>query len=293
MKTIGWIGLGQMGSIMATNLIKAGNIVNVYNRTSQKTVPLAELGATIMMSPKDVVKNSDITFLMLTNADAVKDVLNGEEGVLAGMSQGRTIIDMSTIAPGESEAFAQLAEGKGGKYLDAPVSGSTGAAIVAGLIILAGATEQKVAEFMALFNALGKKVIPFGAIGKGSAAKLVINLLLGISGQAIGETMLFSERLGLDRESVIELISNSGMNTPLFQTKKDMFRSQEFPSQFMLELMAKDLGLITDAINTAGLQLPLAGIANSTFAAARDNGKGKMDLAAVYLDLKEKNSKDA
>lgn len=245
-----------------------------------------------MASPKEVVEHSDVTFLMLTNAEAIKDVLNGEEGVLAGVSQGRTIIDMSTIAPGESEAFAQLVAARGGNYLDAPVSGSTGAAAVAGLVILAGAAEQELAEFMPLFGALGKMVIPFGSIGKGSAAKLVINLLLGISGQAIGETMLLSEKLGLDRESVVELISNSGMNTPLFQTKRDMFRSQEFPSQFTLELMAKDLGLINDAINTAGLQLPLAGIANATFAAARDNGKGKMDLAAVYLELKEKNSKD-
>lgn len=293
MKTLGWIGLGQMGSIMSANLIKAGHAVNVFNRTPRKAEPLAELGARVMASPKDVVENSDVTFLMLTNAAAIKDVLNAEDGVLAGVSQGRTIIDMSTIAPEDSESFARLVEANGGRYLDAPVSGSTGAAVISGLVILAGAKEPELTEFMPLFDALGKKVIPFGSIGKGSAAKLVINLLLAISCQAIGETMLFSEKLGLDRESVMELISNSGMNTPMFQTKKDMFRTQEFPSQFMLELMAKDLGLITNAINAVGMQLSLSQIADSTFAEARDNGKGKMDLAAIYLELKEKNSGNA
>jgi 3-hydroxyisobutyrate dehydrogenase len=282
-----------MGSIMAANLIKAGHAVNVYNRTPQKAEPLAKLGATVMPSPKDVIENSDVTFLMLTNAGAIKAVLDGEDGVLAGVNQKRTIIDMSTIAPEESKEFARLVAERGGKYVDAPVSGSIGAAAAAGLIILAGALEQEIADVKPLFEALGKKVISFGSIGKGSAAKLVINLLLGITAQAIGETMLFAEKLGLDRKSVIELISNSGMNTPLFQIKKDMFHSQEFPSQFMLELMAKDLGLISDAIAGVGLQLPLAKIADATFAGARDNGKGKMDLAAIYLELKEKNSANA
>lgn len=292
MKKIGWIGLGQMGSIMAFNLTKAGYAVNVFNRTPQKAAPLADLGARVMTSPKDVVANSDVSFLMLTNAEAIKAALHGEDGVLAGVSPGHTIIDMSTIAPQESEEFAKLVESKGGKYLDAPVSGSTGAAAVAGLIILAGATEQELVEFIPVFAILGKMVIPFGSIGKGSAAKLVINLLLAIFSQALGETMLFAEKLGLDQASVIDLISNSGMNTPLFQTKKDMFRSQEFPSQFMLELMAKDLGLISNAIDAVGLQLPLAQIVDSTFAGARDNGKGKLDLAAIYLELKERQTTD-
>lgn len=292
MKTIGWIGLGQMGSIMALNVTKAGYAVNVFNRTPQKATPLADLGARVMTSSKDVVANSDVTVLMLTNAEAIRAALHGEDGVLAGVSPGHTIIDMSTIAPQESEEFAKLVESKGGKYLDAPVSGSIGAAAVAGLIILAGATEQELVEFIPVFATLGKKVIPFGSIGKGSAAKLVINLLLAIFSQAIGETMLFAEKLGLDQASVIDLISNSGMNTPLFQTKKDMFRSQEFPSQFMLELMAKDLGLISNAIDAVGLQLPLAQIVDSTFAGARDNGKGKLDLAAIYLELKERQTTD-
>lgn len=293
MSTVGWIGLGQMGVPMTTNLLRAGYVVNVFNRSPEKVTPLVELGATKHDSPKSVVEQSDVTFLMLTNASAVREVLTHEDGVLAGMRQGRIIIDMSTISPAESAVFGQMVAEKGGKYLDAPVSGSIGAAAAAGLIILAGANETELAAIMPFFNVLGKKVIPFGSAGKGSAAKLVINMLLGITGQAIGETMLFSEKLGLDQDSILELISNSAMNTGLFQFKKEMFQTQDFPSQFMLELMAKDLGLIKSEIDAAKLDLPLAAVAHATFAVARDHGKGKMDMAAVYLDLKERNAKTA
>lgn len=290
MNKIGWIGLGQMGVPMAQNILKSGNSLHVFNRTPEKAAELVANGAVSLPSPKAIAETTDVIFLMLTNGAAVKEVLTAPEGLLAGLREGQLIVDMSTIAPSESMEFAQLVASRGARYMDAPVSGSVGAAVAAALIILAGGTEQEVSPLLPLFSVLGKKVIPFGSVGKGSSAKLMINLLLGITGQAIGETMFFAEVLGLEQAAVTDLISSSGMNTPLFQVKKDMFRNQEFPSQFMLELMAKDLGLITAEINSAGLTLPLAQAANATYAAARDHGKGKLDMAAVYLELKEQKN---
>ena len=244
MQTLGWIGLGNMGTPMAKNLLQAGFKVNVYNRSPEKARNLVDSGAVKLQSPQEVVRQSDITFLMLSNGAAVKEVLTAENGVTKGLTPGKVIIDMSTISPVDSLAFTGLVAEKGGVYVDAPVSGSVGAAEAAQLIILAGGEEKDIAAYQPCFQSLGKKTIAFGATGNGSSAKLAINLLLGITGQAVAETLLFAEKSGLDRETVMEMISNSGMNTGWFQAKKEMFRKEQFPSAFMLELMSKDLGLI-------------------------------------------------
>lgn len=287
--TLGWIGLGQMGAPMANNLLRAGFRVNVYNRSPEKVEALRAVGATPLSSPAEVTKQSDIIFLMLSNAAAVEEVLTRDQGVLSGLQTGKVVIDMSTIGPGDSRSFSRQVAEKGGSYLDAPVSGSVGAAQAAQLVILAGGTEPATAAYRPCFEALGKKTLNFGAVGQGSAAKLVINLLLGITGQALGETMLFAEQSGLDKEVVMEMISQSGMNTGLFQTKKEMYRQREFPSQFMLELMAKDLGLIAAEVARQNLDLPLAGLTHRTYLEAKEHGKGRLDMAAIYLELQEKN----
>lgn len=289
MQTVGWIGIGQMGEPMANNLLKAGYGVNVYNRTAEKAASLVEVGATLLSSPKEVVEQSDVTFLMLSNAAAVEAVLTQEDGVLEAIQAGKTIVDMSTISPEDSRDFAVLVAEKGGVYLDAPVSGSTGAAIGAQLVILAGGEEETVRECQPFFDVLGKKTIHFGAQSKGSSAKLAINLLLSVVGQGVAESLVLAEKAGIEKEMMLELISQSAMSTPLFQGKKDMYRTEEFPSAFMLGLMAKDLGLISAEAERLGVDLPLAEVANETYQAARDHGKAKLDMAAVYLELKEQN----
>ncbi|MDD2464983.1 MAG: NAD(P)-dependent oxidoreductase [Desulfobulbus sp.] len=293
MKTVGWIGTGQMGIPMATNLLKAGFAVNLYNRTPAKAQPLVAAGGQQLATAQEVVRHSDIIFLMLSNGDAIRDVLQDEAGVLAAVQLGKTIIDMSTISPEDSKAFAQQVAQKGGRYIDAPVSGSVGAAVAAQLVILVGAMESELVPYQPYFDALGKKTIAFGGVSKGSSAKLAINLLLAITGQGIAEAMLLAEKAGIEQESMLELIGQSSVNTGLFQFKKDMYLKQAFPAAFMLELMSKDLGLITDEAIRLGLNLPLAQQTHSTYNAAQEHGKGKLDMAAVYLELKEKNAQKA
>jgi 3-hydroxyisobutyrate dehydrogenase len=290
MKTVGWIGTGQMGVPMVKNLLQAGFTVMVNNRTPEKAQPLVEAGARRLQSPAAVVQQSDLVFLMLSNGSAIREVMTAQEGILSAMQPGKTIIDMSTIAPEDSQTFALLVSEKGGRYIDAPVSGSVGAAETAQLVILAGAKESELAPYKPFFDVLGKKTIAFGGVSKGSSAKLAINLLLGITGQGIAETLLLAERAGLEQEHVLELIGQSSMNTGLFQAKKEMYRRQSFPAAFMLNLMTKDLGLITDEANRLGLELPLARETHATFTEAKEHGRGKLDMAAVYLELKERNA---
>ena len=291
MQRLGWIGTGQMGELMAMNLLKAGYGIHVYNRTIEKTDSLVKAGAIRASSPKEIVEQSDISFVMLSEANAVKDVLTQEKGILEGIAPGKIIVDMSTISPEDSRAFAQLISEKGGIYLDAPVSGSVGPAKAGQLVILVGGEKAAMEICQPYFDVLGKETIHFGENGKGSAAKLSINLLLAIVGQGVGETLLLAEKAGLERGKVLEMIAQSAMNTPLFAGKRDMYETGEFPAAFMLKLMAKDLGLIKEQADRLDVDLPLAEAAKDTYISARDNGEGDSDMAAVYLELLRKNTR--
>lgn len=286
---LGWIGLGAMGNPMAINLIKAGFEVNVYNRTFLKTQNLKEEGANSFDNIKELVENSDIVFLMLSNGDAVRDVLTSKDGVLDSLCENKIIVDMSTISPLDSKEFFSLVKQKNCTYVDAPVSGSIGAAIAKQLIILIGGEDKAKELCKPYFDALGRATIDFGESSNGTSAKLSINMLLGVFTQAMSESITFAQKLGLDKEKVFDMISLSGMNTPLFQAKRESFSKNEFPSAFSLELMSKDLGLLKQMIDNCNLNLPLSEIANETYIKAKEQGFGKEDMAAVIKTVKENN----
>lgn len=286
---LGWIGLGAMGNPMAFNLIKAGFALNIYNRTSSKIQNLKSLGANSFDNIKELVKNSEIIFLMLSNGEAVREVLTSKNGILDSLSENKIIVDMSTISPLDSKEFYSLVKEKNCDYIDAPVSGSIGAAIAKQLIILVGGEEKAKEICKPYFEALGRATIDFGENSNGTSAKLSINMLLGVFTQAMAESITFSQKLGLDKEKVFEMISLSGMNTPLFQAKKESFSKNEFPSAFALELMSKDLGLLKQMIDNCNLNLPLSEISNETYLKAKDQGFGKEDMAAVIKTVKENN----
>lgn len=286
---LGWIGLGAMGNPMAFNLIKAGFALNIYNRTSSKIQNLKSLGANSFDNIKELVKNSEIIFLMLSNGEAVREVLTSKNGILDSLSENKIIVDMSTISPLDSKEFYSLVKEKNCDYIDAPVSGSIGAAIAKQLIILVGGEEKAKEICKPYFEALGRATIDFGENSNGTSAKLSINMLLGVFTQAMAESIIFSQKLGLDKEKVFEMISLSGMNTPLFQAKKESFSRNEFPSAFALELMSKDLGLLKQMIDNCNLNLPLSEISNETYLKAKEQGFGKEDMAAVIKTVKENN----
>lgn len=290
MTQLAWIGTGYMGVPMARNLLKAGHPVNVYNRTREKALPLQEEGATIVSSPREALRGAETIFVMLTQGSAVEAVLESEEGLLAGLEPGTTVINMSTISPEEAREFARRIESAGGVYVDAPVSGSVGPAQNGQLVILAGGTEEAVAKAQPFFDILGKKTLHFGGVGAGSSAKLSINLLLGVMAQGISEALLIGEQAGLRREQLIEMIGESAVNTPMLAAKKEMWISEKFPAAFMVSLLSKDLGLLTAEAKREGLDLPLAEAVDRTYADAVQNGKGELDMAAVWLELKERGA---
>lgn len=279
---LGWIGLGHMGVPMAKRLLDDGHDLIVYNRTYEKTAPLTALGAIAVEEARDAVRQSDILFVMLADGPAVASVLESVQEDLVG----KTIVNLSTISPEETKEMARLVEEHGGTYLESPVSGSVPVAENGQLVLLAGGDAEVLATCQPYLDLLGKETIHFGPHGSGSAAKLAINLLLAVVGQGVAETLLLGEGAGLEKEKLIQMISASGMNTPLFSGKRDMYRKNDFPSAFPLRLMAKDLGLITEEATRQQLDLPLAQAATTSYAKAKSN-YSDADMAAIYRALQD------
>jgi 3-hydroxyisobutyrate dehydrogenase len=287
MQRIGWIGLGAMGNPMAANLLRAGYQVHVYNRSKEKAEPLLQAGAQWAQSPREASERSDIIVTMVADAAAVEQLLTMPGGILESDLQGKTVVNMSTIGPEDTRRFAGLVEQRGGDFLDAPVSGSVKPAQEGQLIILVGGEADVLERCRPMFDVLGKMSIAFGGVGNGSSAKLVINSLLGMVMQGIAEALVMASGLGLNKEQVAALISESALNSPLFQAKKGMLLQEEFPPAFALKLMTKDLKLAADEAIRRNVPLPVVSTVLNTFLAANANGKGDLDLSSVYKHLKE------
>lgn len=281
---IGWIGLGNMGIPMATNLINAGYQVSVYNRTMEKAEPLLSLGANFADKPQRLLEQADIVFSMVSDDEAVKEVYTGENGLLRAEKSslhGKIAVDMSTVSPATSRYLADACRDAGMQFLDAPVSGSVQPAKEGKLIIMAGGAQETFEVAKPFFEKLGKLVLHLGENGAGTSAKLAINLLLGITGQGIAETVLFAQQQGISPEQMLMIISESAVGTPMARTKSPLILSNEYPAAFALKHMAKDLRLAQEN----GASTPLAESAYASFQAAQREGLGEQDLMAIMRFL--------
>ena len=287
MAKIGWIGLGQMGTPMVENLLKGSVDVTVYNRSFDKTLPLVEKGAKNTKNVEEIFEQNDIIFFMISNYSAALEILN--ENVLSKI-KGKKIVNMSTISPTESKAVGKLVIENNGKYIEAPVSGSVGAATAGVLLILVGGNEADTKDLYSIFDILGSKTYYFGELGKATGAKLVLNSLLGIFGEAYSEVLLLAQNFGIDTETIVNAISDSRMSSPLFQEKKDMFTNREYPAAFMLKHMTKDLKLSNEEIENRKLSLPLIQNTTKNYSEALEQGYGEQDMAVIFEILSKKNN---
>ena len=287
MAKIGWIGLGQMGTPMVENLLKGSVDVTVYNRSFDKTLPLVEKGAKNTKNVEEIFEQNDIIFFMISNYSVALEVLN--ENVLSKI-KGKKIVNMSTISPTESKTVGKLVIENNGKYIEAPVSGSVGAATAGVLLILVGGNEADTKDLYSIFDILGSKTYYFGELGKATGAKLVLNSLLGIFGEAYSEVLLLAQNFGIDTETIVNAISDSRMSSPLFQEKKDMLTNREYPAAFMLKHMTKDLKLSNEEIENIKLSLPLIEDTTKNYSEALEQGYGEQDMAAIFEILSKKNN---
>lgn len=283
--SIGWIGTGIMGTAMAGNLLKKGFKVAVYNRTKSKTKTLSELGASVVDAPNVLWKYCDVIFVMLTNDSACEAMLTQTGGILDSVNgKGKIIVNCSTISPKASERFAEMANAHQIDYLDAPVSGSAGAAKEGTLLFLVGGKEASFEMLIPLFNAMGKKNYYLGGVSQGNKAKLAINYLVAINYLAIGETVHFAEQIGIVPKDMMDIINNSGVGNITSKIKTDPIVNDDFHSiAFSLDNMLKDINLA----KAEGNHLPLSEPLLDAYLDASNKGYGSMDVMEILTYLRK------
>ncbi|TSD63481.1 NAD(P)-dependent oxidoreductase [Inquilinus sp. KBS0705] len=277
---IGWIGLGLMGTPMSQQLIKAGYPVTVYNRNKAKEEGLKAQGAGTAATPAQLLQQTDVVILMVTDDKAINDIFKGSDGLLAANTGGKIIINMSTVSPAISRDMAELCQQQGNHYLDAPVSGSVKQAETAQLVIMAGGNADAFNKVKPILDAMGKMALNIGAVGAGNTAKLAINTLLSFHAQGLAEALILAKQNGIDAEVLLNMLGNSALGNPFMKIKGDAIVNNNFTAAFSLNNIVKDLRLAKDI----GLNTPMGLAALKTFEDARDEF-GDEDLIAVFKQL--------
>jgi 3-hydroxyisobutyrate dehydrogenase/glyoxylate/succinic semialdehyde reductase len=285
---IGFIGLGIMGSRMASNLLDKGFDLIVYNRTKDKAKDLLEKGARWADSPRELAQKSDIIFTMLANPAIVEKVAAGEEGFLSSMREGALWVDSSTVNPSFSRKMAKEASIHGLRFLDAPVTGSLKPAELGELVFLVGGNEKDLDEIRPYLNAMGKSIQHLGENGKGSSMKIIINLMLAQNMAVFSEAVSLGEALGLDKEVVIETLLEGPTAAPSLKLKKDKILSNQFEPEFPLEHLQKDLQLVSISAFESNLAMPIANVTKEVYALAKQQGLSKKEFSAIYSFLSNK-----
>ena len=286
MPKYGFLGLGIMGTGMAANLVRAGFEVTVWNRSPEKTAPLVALGARVAAIPKEVVEASEITFAILSDPAAAEAVCFGAGGVLEGLRAGKGYVDMSTVDAGTSRRISAAVAAKGGRFVEAPVSGTRKPAEDGTLIILAAGDRPLFDEARPAFDKMGKKTMYLGETGNGARMKLIVNMIMGGMMTLLCEGLALGEKAGLEQEEILEVIEAGALANPMFKGKGGAILAQNYATSFPLKHMQKDLRLAVLLGDELGQPLHAAAAANETFKQARGLGLGEEDLCAVYKAVK-------
>ncbi|MCB0162893.1 MAG: NAD(P)-dependent oxidoreductase [Anaerolineae bacterium] len=280
-QNIGFIGLGRMGMPMALNLIRAGYPVTVYNRTPDKTAPLAEAGAAVAGSLGQVAQSTEVIITMLSDSAALQAVVLGPEGLLTSLQPEAVLIDMSTVDPQVSRQVAAAVRGQGAYMLDAPVSGSTALAEAGTLSIMVGGDEVVHQRVRDVLLAMGSRTTHVGPNGAAAAMKLAVNIVIGVTMQVLAESVVLAEQSGIARETAIEVLTNSAVASPFVKYKAPQLLEPLGPAAFTTTLMQKDFTLALDMARNVGVPLPTTAAANEILTMARGLGWGDHDFAAV------------
>jgi len=279
---VGFAGLGRMGLPMARNIATAGFPLTVFNRSPEKAEPLAAEGAGVAATPAELAADADVVVTMVADADAVRALLEGDAGILAGASPGLVLVEMSTIGPLAARELAALCAEREVEMIDAPVSGSTPAAESAQLAVMVGGSDAAFERARPVLAAMSKAQLHLGPSGAGAAMKLGLNLIIAATTVSVSEALVLAERAGIEREAAYEVIGSSAVASPFVDYKRAAFLDPDgTPTAFALELMAKDLRLAQALGERDGVPLPgAAGSAEAIGLAAASEGGGE-DLVRV------------
>lgn len=277
---IGFIGLGVMGCPMANHLIQAGHNLSL-NRVKEASCHLVEAGGTARTSPAEIADNSDIVILMLPDTPDVEEVLFGKNGVASGLRKGALVIDMSSISPVATKAFAARIRETGGAYVDAPVSGGELGAKAGSLTIMIGGSDEDVARAMPLFEIMGKTITHVGGVGDGQTTKVANQIIVGLNIQAVAEALTFAKASGADPAKVREALMGGFADSTILKVHGERMVERTFAPGFRLRLHQKDLDLAVSAARGLNLALPNTSTVAQLMNGAVGHGDGEKDHSAL------------
>jgi len=281
---LGFIGLGIMGAPMAGHLLAAGHELSVY---TQGPVPadIASSKAVVCKSATEVAQRADIVFIMVPDTPDVEAVLFGEAGVAAGLSAGKTVIDMSSISPMATKGFAQRVNALGCDYLDAPVSGGEVGAKAASLTIMVGGPEAAFARAKPLFELMGKNITLVGGNGDGQTCKVANQIIVALNIAAVGEALLFASRAGADPARVRQALMGGFASSRILEVHGERMIKRTFAPGFRIRLHQKDLNLALQGARELGLALPQTAGAAQLMQSCAAHGMQDLDHSALVRAL--------
>jgi 3-hydroxyisobutyrate dehydrogenase-like beta-hydroxyacid dehydrogenase len=282
MANLGFVGLGVMGGRMVKRLLDHGHKVTGYNRTRSKAEWLQEAGMHWGSSPKDVAEAADITFSMVTNTTALRAITSGPEGVIAGLKPGKIYVDMSTVSPAASQELAAQVATQGAQMLDAPVSGSVITLEEGKLSVMVGGDPDAFERVKPILQDIGPKVTLVGKNGLAVAMKIATNLSLAVQMLAFSEGVLLAEKIGIQRETAVEVLLNSVIASPMVKYRGPFVLEQPDEAWFNVNMMQKDMNLALELGQQLDVPLPTTAVTNEYLTAARGMGMAQKDFAIVF-----------
>jgi 2-hydroxy-3-oxopropionate reductase len=284
MAKLGFIGLGIMGKPMAAHLVAAGHEVWLHSRSGAPQ-ELVEKGGRPCKSAKEVAQNADVVFLMVPDTPDVERVLFAAGGVAEGLSKGKTVVDMSSIAPLATKEFASRVAALGCDYVDAPVSGGEVGAKAASLTIMCGGTEAAFAKVKPFFELMGKNITLVGGVGDGQTCKVANQIIVALTIEAVGEALLFASKAGADPAKVRHALMGGFAASRILEVHGERMIKRTFNPGFRIELHQKDLNLALAGARALGLALPNTAGTQQLMSACVANGGGGWDHSGLVKAL--------
>jgi 3-hydroxyisobutyrate dehydrogenase-like beta-hydroxyacid dehydrogenase len=289
MNRIGWIGIGKMGNPMTKRLLDAGYEVYVCDIVKSNTNEIVKYGGKFIATPSELCEKADIIFSIIPNSKVLQDIVFGENGILLTIRKNCIFVDMSTVDPEISALVNKALEEKGAKFIRANVTGSVAFAAEGTLGGLSSGPRDAYEKVLPILNILTSRQHYLGANEEARYMKIIINMLLGTSMQAMAESLVMGEAVGLEWDSMVEAIADSAAACPSIKFKKEQYKKRDFSPMSTAAIMDKDMYLALNVAEKFKLAMPVASIARQLYSCMGSTGKADLDYSAILLVNEELN----
>ena len=288
---IGIVGTGMLGEAVGLHLLDVGYEIIVFNRSNKKTENLKKNGATVVESPKEVAKNTDLVIIVVKDADAVNDVIFGDYGIIAGNHEGMCIADMSTVNPNSTKEISEKVIATGTDYLEIPVMGGPNVAIDGKLVLMASGEKEIFEKFKQVFDSIAEQSFYLGNTGTAHSIKLAMNLQISMLALSLSEGITLTKKAGFDPEIFLKILNSTYFKTGMSEGKAYKMIKESYEPTFTLANLKKDLDTINDAAESCNAELPMAKLARKIYSDAKDAGFGDIDYTGIIAYIKKLSEK--